>query len=205
MCSKAPKTAAFAPSHRTRCDGEFVLGFAGRLRPEKNVRFLADLEKSLIAAGHTTYRFLICGEGSERAWLEANLQRAQFTGVLRGIPLSRAFADMDLFVFPSKTDTYGNVVQEAMASGVPAVVTSEGGPKFLVRHGLSGFVAPSEREFVEYVLRSLESPAMHSAMRVEARRQALDRSWDAVFETVWEGYSTAVSGPSKIHGTFTAA
>ena len=187
-------TAAFSPSHRHREDGDFVLGFAGRLRPEKNVRFLAELERALIAAGHTRYRFLVCGDGSERAWLQANLQRGHFTGVLRGTCLSHAYADMDLFVFPSKTDTYGNVVQEAMASGVPAVVTSEGGPKFLVRHAESGFIARDERDFIACVLRVLECPRMHASMRLQARRQALEASWDRVFETVWQGYEQAVSG-----------
>lgn len=112
---------------------------------------------------------------------------------------------MDLFLFPSKTDTYGNVVQEALASGVPAVVTSEGGPKFLVRHEHSGFVAADDCEFIDYVLRTIQCPGMHSAMRLEARRQALDKSWDAVFETVWEGYGAALAHPSKIHDAFTAA
>jgi glycosyltransferase involved in cell wall biosynthesis len=101
---------------------------------------------------------------------------------------------MDLFVFPSKTDTYGNVVQEAMASGVPAVVTQEGGPKFLVRHEESGFIAHDDREFIDFVLRSLQCPGMHATMRLEARRQALAASWDKVFETVWEGYHQVVSG-----------
>jgi glycosyltransferase involved in cell wall biosynthesis len=187
-------TVAFSPSHRRRENCDFVLGFAGRLRPEKNVRFLVELEQALIAAGHTRYRFLICGDGSERPWLQSNLQRAIFTGVLRGPGLSRAYANMDLFVFPSKTDTYGNVVQEAMASGVPAVVTPGGGPKFLVRHEESGFIARDDREFIGYVLRTLQCPGMHAGMRLQARRQALDASWDRVFETVWEGYRQAVSG-----------
>ncbi len=186
-------TTEFSPSHRQRKDSDFVLGFAGRLRPEKNVRFLVELEKALIAAGHTRYRFLICGDGSERPWLEANLRRAHFPGVLRGTALSRAFADMDLFVFPSKSDTYGNVVQEAMASGVPAVVTPEGGPKFLVRHEESGFVASDDTEFIAYVLSALQCPGMHASMRLQARRQALDASWDRVFETVWQGYRQAVT------------
>jgi len=186
-------TATFSPSHRLRNDGDFVLGFAGRLRPEKNVRFLVELERALISAGYTRCRFLICGDGSERPWLAANLRRAHFPGVLRGTGLSRAFANMDLFVFPSKTDTYGNVVQEAMASGVPAVVTHEGGPKFLVRHEESGFVARDGGEFIDYVLRMLRCPGMHASMRLQARRSALDASWDSVFETVWQGYRQAVS------------
>jgi len=191
-------TTAFSPAHRRRTDGDFVLGFAGRLRPEKNVRFLAAIERALLHAGHTRYRFLICGDGSERSWLQSNLQRGHFAGVLKGVDLSRAYADMDLFVFPSKSDTYGNVVQEAMASGVPAIVTSEGGPKFLVNHEASGFVAANDSEFIEYTLRAVQCPGMHAAMRLEARRQALSASWDRVFEGVWEGYREVVSGLARL-------
>ncbi len=67
------------------------------------------------------YRFVIVGEGSERAWLAEHMQQAELPGVLRGNALSRAYANLDLFVFPSHTDAFGNVVQEALASGVPAV------------------------------------------------------------------------------------
>jgi glycosyltransferase involved in cell wall biosynthesis len=59
---------------------------------------------------------------------------------------------LDLFVFPSRTDTFGNVVQEAMASGVPALATDGGGPKTVVQHGVSGLVSSSEEEMCEHVL-----------------------------------------------------
>ncbi len=84
-------------------------GFVGRLRSEKNVRMLADLEKEFFKAGKTNFKFLIVGEGDERAFLEKNMQTAELTGFLEGEQLSEAYANMDVFVFPSETDAYGNV------------------------------------------------------------------------------------------------
>src|SRR5262249_9593783 len=117
-------TELFSPGKRDIHDNVFRLGYVGRLCPEKNVRFLSALEQVLLRGGLDNYRFLIVGEGGERAWLERNLIQADFTGELHGEFLARAYANMDLFVFPSETDTYGNVVAEAQASGVPVVVTS---------------------------------------------------------------------------------
>ena len=113
-------TARFSPAWRDRNDGVFRLGYVGRLTAEKNVRFLARIEQALLALGKTNFRFVIVGEGSERAWLAERLQQAELPGVLSGNALSRAYANLDLFVFPSHTDAFGNVVQEALASGVPA-------------------------------------------------------------------------------------
>jgi phosphatidylinositol alpha 1,6-mannosyltransferase len=185
-------THAFSPEHReARQDEDVVLGYAGRLRPEKNVRLLADVERALEAAGLRNYRFKIVGDGSEREWLRANLKRAEFTGVLRGEPLSRAYASMDLFLFPSWTDTYGNVIAEALSSGVPAVVTGGGGPKFLVAEGVTGAVGRTNEEFAAATVSLVQAPARIAAMRQAAREWALGRTWDAVFERVWRAYELA--------------
>ena len=136
----------------------------GRLRPEKNVRFLAEIEDSLRRDGIGNYRFLIVGDGSERAWLERRLRQADFTGELFGEALARAYANMDLFVFPSETDTFGNVVMEAMASGTPAVVTSKGGPKYQVQNGVSGFVATGEQDFIARIKQTMASPQLHRSL-----------------------------------------
>ena len=69
------------------------------------------------------------------------MQTAELTGFLDGEDLARAYANMDVFIFPSETETFGNVVQEANAAGVPCIVTDQGGPKFIVREGETGFVA----------------------------------------------------------------
>jgi phosphatidylinositol alpha 1,6-mannosyltransferase len=126
----------FHPRERTVNDGVLRLGYVGRVTPEKRVRFLADLERALLATGRSNFSILVVGDGNERTWLERNLRHGVFTGVLRGQFLAEVYANMDMFVFPSRTDTYGNVVQEAAASGVPAIVTSQGGPQYLIVPGV---------------------------------------------------------------------
>ncbi len=175
-------TALFNPCRRTRTDSDFVVGYVGRLSPEKNVRLLASLER------FTGFRFLIVGDGSERKWLAANMKNVELPGVLQGVPLAEAYANMDAFVFPSETDTFGNVVLEALASGVPAVVSSGGGPKFLVEEGVTGFVASSEAQFLEAILKLKRNPDLRRDTRRSARQAALQRSWDAVFAGVYSRY-----------------
>ncbi|MGB8014032.1 MAG: glycosyltransferase [Terriglobales bacterium] len=181
-------TDLFDPRRRDRLDNTFVIGFVGRLTVEKNIRDLAALEQNLLQAGLTNFRFLIVGQGAEEPWLRANMRNAEFTGVLRGEALARAYANMDVFAFPSKTDTYGNVVLEALASGVPAVVTDGGGPQFIVRAGETGFVARDLSEFCSCIQKLAARPAQRENMRAAARTHAMTASWDAVFESVYAGY-----------------
>jgi glycosyltransferase involved in cell wall biosynthesis len=190
-------TQLFTPAKRTIHDGTLRLGYVGRTTPEKSVRFLRELETALIAAGVPPFRLLIVGDGSERAWLGRNLKAADLPGTLRGEDLAQAYANMDVFVFPSRTDTFGNVVLEAFASGVPAIVTNAGGPKFIVREGISGFVSHSETEFVEHTARLLRDEPLRSGMARAARGQACGESWDSVFEKVYEGYSAAIAAQTS--------
>ena len=178
----------FHPRHRTMQDDTVRLGYVGRITPEKGVRFLVDVEQALLAAGHTNFSFLIVGDGSERSWLERNLTRATFTGVLRDEQLAEAYANMDIFLFPSRTDTYGNVIQEAAASGVPAIVTSEGGPKNLVAPGITGFIAESDAEFIRRTLESLRDREEWRTMGDAARENMQGVSWDAAFEMTYAAY-----------------
>lgn len=184
----------FHPAKRNRQpdDRDHVLGFVGRLSVEKNVALLARVQEELERLGHRSFRFLIVGHGGEEAWLRERLPRAEFTGVLRGEALAAAYANMDLFVFPSHTDTFGNVVLEALASGVPAIVTPDGGPKSIVRDGETGRVVPDE-EFATAVSEILRDPPRHALMRESARAYALTASWDAVFEGVYAGYESVLS------------
>jgi len=188
LMSRGIDTNLFSPVHRTRLDGDFVIGYVGRLSPEKNVRLLAEIEQSLIRAGMSRYRFLIVGYGSEHGWLSNVMQRATLPGVLRGQDLARAYASMDAFVFPSGTDTFGNVVLEAMASGVPAIVTREGGPKYLIQSGENGELATGAEEFARWVLKWSRSPQNLAEMSARARQTAERYSWDAVWEDVYRRY-----------------
>jgi phosphatidylinositol alpha 1,6-mannosyltransferase len=177
----------FNPNRRDRDDSDFVLGFVGRLSIEKNITLLAQVQKELEDRGLRNFRFRIVGQGAEESWLRQHLPRAEFTGVLRGEALARAYAGMDVFVFPSHTDTFGNVVLEALASGVPAVVTPDGGPRSLVQEGRTGWIARDE-DFSAAIGRILADPAMLAGMRVQARQYAVSASWDAVFEGVYAAY-----------------
>jgi phosphatidylinositol alpha 1,6-mannosyltransferase len=188
-------TSLFSPAKRLRDDGAFLIGYVGRLTPEKNVRSLVELEQGLIGAGAGDFRFLIVGCGSEREWLERRMRRAEFTGVLRDESLARAYASLDLFVFPSQTDTFGNVVLEAQASGVPCLVSSRGGPKSVIRtgrtgagNGASGLTADTPREFLEATLGLMSRPEQLNQMREAALARAREFSWDGVFERVYQTY-----------------
>jgi glycosyltransferase involved in cell wall biosynthesis len=181
----------FHPAKRKRApeDRDQLLGFVGRLSVEKNVALLVQVQEELERMGDKSFRFLIVGHGAEEGWLRERLPRAEFTGVLRGEALSEAYANMDLFVFPSHTDTFGNVVLEALASGVPAIVTPDGGPPTIVRDGETGRIVP-DGEFAAAAAGVLADPAKHAAMRLAARKYALTMSWDSVFEGVYAAYQT---------------
>jgi phosphatidylinositol alpha 1,6-mannosyltransferase len=188
-------TQLFSPLKRDAGDGIFRLGFVGRLCPEKNVRLLADLERGLRQRGIHNYRFSIVGDGDERQWLERNLQQADFTGELHGELLARAYANMDVFVFPSETDTYGNVISEAMASGTPAIVTCKGGPKYQVQDGITGFVADHPDDFLVKTMWLMSNPAQHRRFREACRVWAAGRTWDAVLDDLLEAYQASFSTP----------
>jgi glycosyltransferase involved in cell wall biosynthesis len=195
----------FSPERRDRGarDADFVLGFVGRLSVEKNVALLAKVQMVLEGRGIRNFRFRIVGQGSEEAWLREHLPRAEFTGVLRGEALARAYAGMDVFLFPSHTDTFGNVVLEAMASGVPAVVTPDGGPRSLVRDGRTGFIV-DDADFSAATARILGDSALREGMRASAREYALAASWDAVFEGVYAAYEPALRPDSADSRRFEA-
>jgi phosphatidylinositol alpha 1,6-mannosyltransferase len=178
----------FNPAKRTVDDGLLRLGFVGRITPEKGVRLFQGIEKALEAAGHSEFQILFVGDGSEVAWLKQNLKHAEFLGVLRGEDLARAYANMDVFVFPSKTDTFGNVVQESAASQVASVVTNEGGPRYLVVRGVTGVIAESDEDLVRQVVALCGDRERLRKMGVAAREKVLGTSWDAAFEMTYAAY-----------------
>lgn len=198
LMSRGVDTEFLHPRKRTRQDTTFILGFVGRLRPEKNIRYLAQIEKSLKAGGITDYKFVLVGEGSEAEWLKDNLSNVELKGVLRGELLAETYANMDLFVFPSRTDAFGNVVLEAMAAGVPAIVMPEGGPKFLIENGVNGFVAWDEKDFFESIAYLVRNPGRVAELRQAARTAACRHSWQRVFEGVYDKYHLSTKVGKKV-------
>jgi phosphatidylinositol alpha 1,6-mannosyltransferase len=157
---------------------------------------LARIRTELIEKGTTNFRFLIIGHGKEEGWLRQHLPNAEFTGVLRGKDLARAYANMDIFVFPSHTDTFGNVVLEALASGVPAIVTPDGGPRYIVKDGETGFIATDDG-FSAAIAKLIHDPALHAQMSTAARLYAQSASWDSVFEGVYSTYDEVLASHGR--------
>lgn len=201
-------TQLFSPAKRPEspAGAPFILGFCGRLSIEKNVTHLATVHDDLIQRGFTNFQFLIIGHGQEETWLRERMPQASFAGVLHGEDLARAYASMDLFVFPSHTDTFGNVVLEALASGVPAIVTPDGGPRYIVRDtqdgSATGRITPDE-DFTAAIIDVLAHPSQYQEMRSAARDYALTASWDSVFEGVYSGYESIL--PQHFRDPLTAA
>jgi glycosyltransferase involved in cell wall biosynthesis len=112
---------------------------------------------------------------------------ACYTGYLSGTELAKAYASSDIFVFPSTTDTFGNVIIEAQAAGLPVVVSDVGGPRELVTDGVNGFItrAHDVADFTGAVRRLAEDETLRKEMSVAARRSVEDRSWPSAFRKFW--------------------
>ena len=179
-------TPAPAESRRGRATGPVIL-YSGRLhRGEKGLDGFNEILEAI-----PEVRLLVVGDGPHRMELERDFgSRAHFTGRLSGEALAAAYRQADLFVFPSKHDTFGQVVMEAMATGLPVVVTDEGGPQELVDHGVTGFVADDDA-FVPRVRQLVHSAELRTAMGRNARAAAEARNWTCIFDDLMDHYSRA--------------
>lgn len=187
VLSRGVDTVRFHPEHRTRTDSGVRALYVGRVAPEKNLAHLVDIFK-----GRDDVHLTVVGDGPYLEIMRRELPQATFTGRLGGHALAQVYADSDLFVFPSHTDTLGNVVLEAMSSGVPAVVTSSMGPKELVDHGRTGFVAPSDDDFVQAVDWLVQDQQMRKQMGLQAREAACTHRWSDIAERMLMLYEETI-------------
>jgi len=186
----------FAPSKADRDSSpeEIRVLYAGRLTREKGADLLA--ESFLRArAAEPRLRLLLAGGGPEEAELRARLgEHATFLGWLEGEDLARAYASADLFLFCSRTDTYGQVVLEAGASGLPVVAVGEGGPAALVENRHTGILCrPDADHLAGAVLQLAASPALRQRLGEAAVGHAATRSWGRALEQLAEGYRRALA------------
>ena len=182
----------FAGSPRDKSNDPFCIGWVGRLTPEKNVRAFVELERGLLAAGVAGYRMLMVGDGSEVGWLRSHLRHAEFTGFLEGSELVNAYAAIDVFVFPSKTDTFGLVVLEAMAMGIAVVLSKEAGERVGIRNGIEGLCSG---DLCADVRQLMESASLRKSMGQAAIEFAQARSWDRVFDDLYRTYELGLGDP----------
>lgn len=163
--------------------------YAGRISKEKNLDVLAD-SFIRICKERDDVVLILAGDGPYRADLEKRLADypAVFLGYLDHNQLAIAYASADLFVFPSTTDTFGNVIIEALASGLPVVVSDQGGPKENTRHGETGFITRGldADDFREAVQRLIADPDLRHKMAKGARQSVLDKSRRGSFAGYWE-------------------
>ena len=173
-------------------DGVNVL-YAGRLTHEKGADLLAD---AFLAAQERDprLRLVLAGGGPEEAMLRARLgERATFLGWLTGEDLARAYASADLFLFASRTDTFGQVLLESQASGLPVVAVAEGGPASLVRDGETGLLRAADAQALAgAVLELAQDPARRAALAGAALAEVRERTWDAALGRLAEGYRLAL-------------
>lgn len=178
-------------------DATTVILYAGRISFEKNLPILAAAYRAVARPGA---RLVLVGDGPARGTTEAALRGlpVTFTGYLKGADLARAYASADLFAFPSTTETFGQVVQEAMASGLPVIGCRAEGVGDLVQPGVTGLLAAPDdaRDFAAALAALLDDPARRLAMSRAARAWAATRSWAEVMDGLLACYAAIIRAPT---------
>ncbi len=197
-------TTLFTPERRSEAlrasllrGGETLLLSVGRLSDEKRLDVLLDAF-ALLEPETSGVRLAVVGEGPARARLEARApETVSFLGEAHGAELACLYASADLFCFPSTTDTFGQVLLEAGASGLPVVAARTGGAPELVADGASGLlVAPDDPvAFAEAVRQLAGSPTLRWRYGAEARSLATQRSWTRSLEELRNAYAAALRAP----------
>lgn len=161
-------------------DDEIVVTFAGRLVREKGLGAFADTLDQLREMG-LPHRAMVIGDGPERETIRRRLPDAVHCGFLTGEALGQAYAASDIFFNPSRTETFGNVTLEAMASGLPTLCADATGSRNLVDHGVTGFLVKEDGwAYVERLAQMLRDPALRYRMGAAARQKALGYDWDSI-------------------------
>jgi glycosyltransferase involved in cell wall biosynthesis len=173
---------------RFQVEDGIKLLYVGRVSKEKNLEILARIFKKL-SQDHPGIRLVVVGDGPYLEEMQQELAGTSctFTGYLHGEDLAAAYASCDLFLFPSTTDTFGNVVLEAQASGLPVIVTDAGGPQENLIPGETGLIirGDSDESLLEAIQGLLAQPEQLKVMGLTARRYMEERSSNAAFQATW--------------------
>jgi glycosyltransferase involved in cell wall biosynthesis len=181
----ARRAPAFFEKFAAR-NGDVRLLYVGRISREKDLDVLAAAYRRLRDEGLPVQLFIV-GHGPYCEAFAKSLPEAFFTGYLAGNELATAYASADVFVFPSTTDTFGNVILEAQACGLPVVVSDSGGPKELVEDKTTGLITKSHDvdDFTRAIRSLVTDPALRKRMGESARNSVIDRSWPSAFSKFW--------------------
>lgn len=186
----------FSPSYK---DPDLVPGltsnknrsllYVGRIVWEKDIQILKDIYKS-IQKSKQNISIIVTGEGPQKEILQSKMPKAIFTGSLYGEDLAKLYASCDIFVFPSTTETFGNVVLEAMASGLPVVVSNKGGQVGFVKDMYSGMIAKAKdsKDFINKINLLLSNDQLYNSIRDNALSYAKSQSWDKLVQKLFVKY-----------------
>ncbi|HLT45677.1 MAG TPA: glycosyltransferase family 1 protein [Rubricoccaceae bacterium] len=202
LWSRGIEAGRFAPAKRSavwRAGHGFrapVVAFVSRLVWEKGLETFAEVVERLEREG-VPHHSLIVGDGPAREALERRLTATVFTGHLEGEALATAYASSDVFLFPSETETFGNVTLEAMASGLPTVAADASGSRGLVRDGVTGFLCPpgDDAAFYDAVVGLVRNDRQRVRLGAAARREALTYDWGAIMDRLVGYYDEVLCGP----------
>jgi glycosyltransferase involved in cell wall biosynthesis len=173
-------------AHFGKEESEVGLLYVGRISKEKNLD-IAVKAVAKLRAEKLSVRLLFVGDGPYLKQLRQMAPDACYTGYLKGRELGTAYASSDIFIFPSTTDTFGNVVLEAQAAGLPCVVSDQGGPAELVVHGIDGFITRSLNvdAFADAIRKLAVDHELRMKMGDRARQRVQDRNWANAFRQFW--------------------
>jgi glycosyltransferase involved in cell wall biosynthesis/predicted metal-dependent phosphoesterase TrpH len=196
-------TRRFGPVLRERAPRSETIDvlYSGRITREKGVDLLA--EAFLAAhARDPRLRLLLAGGGPEQERLHERLgERASFLGWLSGAELARVYASADIFLFPSSTDTFGQVILEAQASGLPVIAVAEGGPLSLIEDGVSGLLREADAgALAEALLELAASPLRRERLARAALRSVRARTWERALGLLGDGYTRALTDAERASG-----
>jgi glycosyltransferase involved in cell wall biosynthesis len=190
-------TSRFDPARRDRPSrpGELSVLYVGRISKEKNIDLLADAFE-LAHERDSRLHLVLAGGGPEQHRLSERLgDRATFLGWLEGSELAAAYANADAFCFASATDTFGQVVLEAQASGLAVLAVDAGGPRELIDEGVDGLLRPPCPQALADALVMLAGfPALRARLGLAARRSVAQRTWQRALHRLGAGYRSALEG-----------
>ncbi|KMY50950.1 glycosyltransferase family 4 protein [Peribacillus loiseleuriae] len=179
---------------------KYLLTYVGRLAPEKDVKTLLAIAKSIPAYINEYIQWVIIGDGPMREELENEApENMMFTGYLRDEKLAEIYAASDVFVFPSSTETFGNVVLEALASGTPVICANAGGVKHIIQEGITGYLCQSgnAQAFTDSILHLIHHVQVRDQMGIEGRKYAVSQKWDTIFEQLLWQYMNVIEEPKQ--------
>mgnify|MGYP003110485407 CR=1 FL=1 len=180
-------------------DDDIVVTFVSRLVWEKELATYRDAVQR-VASRNKKVKPLVVGDGPAKAELQEQMPEAHYTGFLGGEDLAKAYASSDVFLFPSHTETFGNVTLEAMSSGLPCLVANATGSKSLVEDGVNGKLAIPENctDFTKKLSLIVENKELRSKMGKASRKKALQYEWEAINGKLLEYYKEALEEPVPV-------